>query len=76
MRLTASGHADRRCGSGGPAIRHLGAAPDTRFVDSYGTAVAVTPGRVLVGGVAFDDVVDPITDLGRAWPVVMRLYNR
>jgi uncharacterized delta-60 repeat protein len=73
LRLTPSGRLDRRFGSGGAVVRRLGKAPDTRFVDSQATAVAAAAGRVWVGGVAFDDTVDPVTDLGRAWPAVMRL---
>jgi Domain of unknown function (DUF5122) beta-propeller len=75
MRLTPKGHADRGFGSGGHVIRHLGQAPDSRFVDSLATALALTPRRVLVGGYAFDDIVDPVTNVGRAWPVVMSLYD-
>jgi hypothetical protein len=35
----------------------------------------VAAGRVWVAGVAFDDDVDPVKDIGRAWPAVMRLRN-
>ena len=53
----------------------MGGAVGTRFVDSRATALAVTRGRVWVAGVAFDDDVDPVADIGRAWPAVMRLVN-
>jgi uncharacterized delta-60 repeat protein len=75
MRLTASGRADRRFGAGGAVIRRLGGARDTRFVDSRATAVAVAAGRVWVAGIAYDDDVDPIADVGRAWPAVLRLLG-
>jgi uncharacterized delta-60 repeat protein len=75
LRLTPSGHADRAFGNAGAVIRRMGGAKDTRFVDSRATAIAVAAGRVWVAGVAFDDDVDPVADIGRAWPAVMRLRN-
>jgi hypothetical protein len=75
IRLTAAGLPDPRFGSGGAVVRRLGGVPGERFVDSRATAVAVAGGRVWVAGVAYDDVVDPFTDLGRAWPAVMRLLG-
>jgi uncharacterized delta-60 repeat protein len=75
LRLTPAGFADPTFGSGGAVVRRLGGVPGERFVDSRATAVAVTGGRVWVAGVAYDDVVDPVTDLGRAWSAVMRLIG-
>jgi hypothetical protein len=75
LRLTAAGFADRRFGSAGAVVRRMGGVAGTRFVDSRATAIAVADGRVWVAGVAFDDDVDPVADLGRAWPAVMRLRN-
>jgi hypothetical protein len=75
VRLTPRGRPDGSFGSGGAVVRRLGGFPGERFVDSRASAVAVGAGRVWVAGVAFDDVVDPITDLGRAWPAVMRLLG-
>lgn len=75
LRLTPSGHADLSFGTSGAVVRRMGGAPDARFVDSRATAVAVAAGRVWVAGVAFDDDVDPVADIGRAWPAVMRLYG-
>jgi uncharacterized delta-60 repeat protein len=73
MRLTPAGLPDRSFGSSGAVVRRMGGAAGARFVDSRATAVAVASGRVWVAGVAFDDDVDPVDDLGRAWPAVMRL---
>jgi hypothetical protein len=75
LRLTAGGLADRRFGSGGAVTRRLGGAAGARFVDSYATAVTVAEGRVWVAGVAWDDVVDPVDDLGRAWPALLALME-
>jgi hypothetical protein len=75
LRLTPSGHPDRSFGSGGAVVRRMGGARGARFVDSRATAIAVAAGRVWVAGVAFDDDVDPVADIGRAWPAVMRLYG-
>jgi uncharacterized delta-60 repeat protein len=75
LRLTPSGHADRSFGSSGAVVRRMGGAAGARFVDSRATAIAVSAGRVWVAGVAYDDDVDPVADIGRAWPAVMRLEN-
>ena len=75
LRLTPSGYADPAFGTAGAVVRRMGGAEGARFVDSRATAIAVAAGRVWVAGVAFDDDVDPVKDIGRAWPAVMRLRN-
>jgi uncharacterized delta-60 repeat protein len=75
LRLTPSGRADSSFGRSGAVVRPLGGAMGARFVDSRATALAVAAGRVWVAGVAFDDDVDPVADIGRAWPAVMRLLG-
>jgi uncharacterized delta-60 repeat protein len=75
MRLTAGGRPDTGFGSAGAVVRRMGGALGARFVDSRATALAVARGRVWVAGVAFDDDVDPVADIGRAWPAVMRLLG-
>jgi uncharacterized delta-60 repeat protein len=75
LRLTAAGLPDRSFGSSGAVVRRMGGAAGARFVDSRANAVVVAGGRVWVAGIAVDDDVDPVHDLGRAWPAVMRLLG-
>jgi uncharacterized delta-60 repeat protein len=75
VRLTPAGLPDRSFGSSGAVVRRMGGATGARFVDSRANAVAVARGRVWVAGIAYDDDIDPVSDLGRAWPAVMRLLG-
>jgi uncharacterized delta-60 repeat protein len=75
LRLTGTGRADRSFGRSGAVVRRMGGATGARFVDSRANAVAVAGGRVWVAGIAYDDNVDPVDNVGRAWPAVMRLLG-